>query len=205
MRHLLLPLVFVLAGCGDDLFAPPDNAVGRFLRGEGITRINSLRDVVTIPGQPVAVFEVQFGKQDCESGCFPYTVHGLRYESRVGWLTRNTRPVRPAAVFDFRPTDDFLFSAAFIEAVVPADLWIGWLLIELMADDPDTPLHGLLNLIDALRHTAIPQVAQHLLDNPTVRTSRVALEALANIEDTAHANFTTIRAEAARLLAELDA
>jgi hypothetical protein len=38
-----------------------------------------------------------------------------------------------------------------------------------------------------------------------VRASRAALEALANLEDTAHANFALTRAEAARLLAELDA
>lgn len=197
----VVALSLALVGCDTALTQPPNDLIGHFLRSEGIPKVESVDYLLVMPEHSITLFRVRWGRQDCPSGCIRITEYGLRVGDRVGWVGPPSGRAN-RAVFDVLPTDSALFSAEFVQRVA-GEVWVGWLVHELLADDPDTSLDGLLNIIDTLQESGWPQLGLLLLQNPKVAGSRTALEALASLRDTERYSWEAVRAEATRLLASL--
>lgn len=102
--------------------------------------------------EDVVMFTVGYGEpMDCPSGCFYSRAVGILFRGRAGWLTvdnydRTADTVNAASYFDFRRTDQALFSEQFADQLISKDEYAHGGLRRLLARDKDTPVSVLERL-----------------------------------------------------------
>jgi hypothetical protein len=167
---------------GDTLAACPEPPpeIGAFLRAQGIPDIRSVTVLVSEPRERLAFFRVVYG-MEIDWGVYPSWV-GVAYGGRVGWVTGrpDAGPIEPpAAVFDIRPGDAYLYSRELLGRLDGTELGREWMAL-LLADE-DTPDSLVTMLADSAVRSASTVLADQLFALPEVRESHRRLWQLAGI------------------------
>jgi hypothetical protein len=219
----LLLLFIVLAGgllAGCDIFGGGtelDEDIVSFVEAENLPHAKTPKISFDDSDSEVKAFQVEFGPGcDCPSGCFYSKGYGLKFRDRIGWLEVREafcldESVRGQAnFFDIRPGDSTLFDQdlrdRFKEKTAGDDYEysvIYKLFLQRLARDRDVPSATLNALIDLLFEERFSNVAEALIQNPTVRSNESLLERLSNLPD--WAGYRPVKEEARELLNHVSA
>lgn len=209
-------LLLLIVGCDAVKFGFHDKDIEAFMESQQLPDAQKPVFVLMVPDQNFTAFRVSFGPpRDCPSGCFYTQAFGIKYGSRIGWISVNTTWFQDSylSFFDVRPDDDYLFSQNVrnrFKEVVKNSKDGSWnqrayeVFLEMLARDTDTPSEIFLNISELLYREYHPGVASALIKNPVVKTNRLILETLANLPSFNESRFyKQVRKQAQELLNQL--
>jgi len=200
----------ILASCAGDRVAGPEYPepsppVQDFIHSQGLPLLRASERLFCLDG--VEVFRVKYGQpHDCPSGCFYSSAHGVRSETRVGWLVFNdVDSFEPdtSRFFDVTPADSALCRADLwdrMQADEPSRQWFWSALLPIIARDADTDPQALVRISRLLYSYISPHVAWRLLENPYVQHDVPILTNLARLPVFRGDAYELIRARATELL-----
>jgi hypothetical protein len=160
-------------------------------------------------GRDITLFTLMYGEpQDCPSGCFYSTAYGLRNGAKIAWLAVDDMDevnLDDLELYEFDARDSILFTDAGFRAIDALDSYFYHShFLTRLAASTTVGTGPLVSVAQTLPGWISPYLADVLIANPVVRTSREVLVVLAdlpvyNYDD----SYGRVRAEAQRLLGKL--
>lgn len=127
-----------------------------FAKSENLPKAQIDNMLLTAAYKDVLIFQVLFGEaNDCPAGCFYSKAVGIAYKDNIGWLHVENYVAESGALnftyYDFKPDETRLFSPAFGMALQEKDDKVRDGYLRLLAQDKDTPLYLLSDIVGQVR------------------------------------------------------
>ncbi len=182
-----------------------DDNINSFVKKANFPKSSGVNIFINIPIQNLKVFRVSYGApQDCPAGCFYSNATGIKYGTKIGWISINDYDdinVSKLIMYDFDASNTYLFTDDFFQLLESKDDWIyqNAFLPEL-AKDKDVPRSVLLKIANGLSSYIQPFLANNLLENPAVKNDREILTIIANLPVFSGDAYSQVRTKAQDLL-----
>ena len=122
-----------------------DNVIDSFVKSADFPKSQGVNVLINVPAQNLKVFEVSYGApQDCLAGCFYSNATGIKYGSKIGWISINDYDrinVSKLVIYDFDASDTYLFTDDFFSELRAKNSWVYQnAFLRKLAEDKDVPV-----------------------------------------------------------------
>ena len=190
-------------------YSPPvvksGDGIENFIKNANFPKSSSVNVSINLPTQNLQVFSVSYGEpQDCPSGCFFSDATGIKYGTKIGWISINDYDninVSKLIMYDFGASDTYLYTDEFSQSLKSKNNWVyqNAFLPEL-TKDKDVPRNVLLKIANGLSSYIQPSLANNLLENSAVKNDSEILTIIANLPVFSGDAYGEVRAKAQALL-----
>ncbi|MBK9304770.1 MAG: hypothetical protein IPM94_13085 [bacterium] len=209
LRSWTIIALLALIGCSSEYDpvdwspTPPSDEAAAFVAQEPFTPLQYTHQIMDWNG--IELFVCKFGEGlDCPAGCIYSAAYGLNYGDRVGWIGfDHYHSYEPDSTrfYDFIGTDTMLFDADTWFALMTRDVHACFeMLMPALAADGDTGRGALLTLSTLLYTHESREIAENLVENPSLAEDAEILSILAALPVMRYDMYAAARARAQELL-----
>ncbi len=111
---IILP--YFLASIGSD------DVINNFVKSADFPKSQRVNILVNVPTQNLKVFKINYGEaRDCPAGCFFSRATGIKYGSKIGWISINDYDdinVSKLVMYDFDASDTYFYTDKFFQLLI---------------------------------------------------------------------------------------